>query len=123
MPIGRPSSFQNSGTLIAGWPLMLNGGVNGTNVAARRIPCSVGSPPPAIELTNAQGRLAERGGQQQIPTVGPPLLDRSPELGGGGDRVGVVDARGDLAGVLGLSPVDRFDLLILEQWPAELIAP
>src|ERR1700722_11968258 len=30
-PTGSPSSVHSTGTLIAGWPLMLNGGVNGMN--------------------------------------------------------------------------------------------
>src|SRR6185295_16686393 len=40
VPIGRPSSFQNSGTDIAGCPVTLQIGVNGTNCAASAIPAS-----------------------------------------------------------------------------------
>jgi hypothetical protein len=35
VPMGSPASFQNNGTDIAGWPLALQSGVNGTNVVAR----------------------------------------------------------------------------------------
>ena len=94
MPIGSPSSFQHNGTLIAGCPLMLNGGVNGTNrplAADRATDRRVG-----LELADPQRRLAERRCQQQVPALGPPLLDRAPELDGGRQAVGVVDT-GEIA--------------------------
>ena len=110
-------SFQCSGRLIAGCPLELNGGVNGTNAAGpdhrghRR--CGI-----VGERSDRGRRLGERRGQQQVPSVGPPLLHRPAELDVGGERQGVVDGA-DALGELDLCAVDGLDVVVA-QGPAEL---
>src|SRR5262249_15066942 len=50
-PIGSPSLFQNKGTDIAGWPVILQIGVNGAKAPARLIP-----------------RMGSSGGESKLPS-------------------------------------------------------
>ena len=89
MPIGRPSSFQCSGRLIAGWPLTLNCAVNGTKAAERKnppsgssgvesnVPCGTGGSP-SVGVSSRSKPVAVRSVR---PTTAPRLAVRLHRVG------------------------------------------
>ena len=102
--LGRPVQGQADGRLAAGVERRGERHVlRGAHHRRHRAVRVVG------ERADRDRRLAQRGREQQVPAVGPPLLHGAAELDVGGQRHRVVDAV-DAAGELGLRLVDRLDV-------------
>ena len=95
---------------------MLNGGVNGTNWPERTI-ASIGCSRSLAIVPSFKGTSASVGVSEQVPTIAPPRLQRTPERGDGGQGEREVDRREVLREV-GLDAVHRLELVV-GQWPAD----